>query len=429
MRISTNLRIRFGTLVLASGLLAACGGEPQPPSSSRDRPPVAPQTSSEEIVATREPPTSLEPSPTSPTSPPATSDGPGCVFNDPVAVWPRPGWVDVAALGRSFIVAGTAASASGEAEDVFAIRLDGPRAQRLLGQTTITSVNGGHRAANPALVASTERIVLALADGEHRLVIVSGSSEQPGELTARSIGEGASWRFAPALVRLSDGYAVAWTDESATPMRVRTGHLDADVARRGGITDVTPDGGGAAAPTFANTTTLVTIDPRAGISVAHRHAVSRDNFGAPRVARPVSFLADPPELAAFAVGESTWLAYTAVGSVATSAVALINLDTTDPPLALVPGVGYGTVHVDAAPFGIGAVFAVDVPAGPGPDAPRRVAVRIQGAQHVTEFGYLQPEGQSGERSRLAVGANDGVAVSWSSPSGIFLSVGRCTPIL
>ncbi|HJL17785.1 MAG TPA: hypothetical protein RMH99_19125 [Sandaracinaceae bacterium LLY-WYZ-13_1] len=361
---------------------------------------------------------------------PALPDAPeaGCAFAAPTRLLPRPAWVDVAGADGAFWVAGTTAGDDGEEAVLVRVPLDGA-AQVSARASLEEAVPADRRRAAPALTIHDGRAILALVDASHRVRVARFEPGPSAALAFATAAEGASLRFSPALAPAGDGWVLAWTDERGTPMRVRAARLDASGARRGEPTDLTPAGGGAAAPAFARGAeppVLVFVDPRQGMSVAHRVAVTDAGFSGPAVARPVGLVAEPPETAAVRLGATDWLGYTAVGNVATTAVGLVRLEGTSDPVPLVAGTGYGVLHVDATRLGDGAVFAADAPTDSPPDAPRELHVRVVDADGTPlgEATVASGPDRAASRGRVAV-ASGAVATTFVSTDGTYVALGRC----
>jgi len=363
--------------------------------------------------------------------PPDVPDAPesGCAFADPVRAHGRPAWVDVAAAGDGFLIAGSAPAEDGE--EAFLVRVGAGEAPRTAARAALEHpVPRERRRAPPALAIAGSRAALALVDGEHRLLLATFDPRSPGTLALAPVADGASLRFAPALAARGDGWAVAWTDERDTPMRVRGALADPGGRRRGDPMDLTPTAGGAAAPAFVEGATppvLMHIDPRQGMSVSHRVPLTGDGFGEPEVARPVSLVAEPSETAAVRLGRTDWLGYTAVGDVATTAVGLVRLEGTAPAAPLVRGTGYGVLHVDAARLGEGAVFVADAPQGSPPSSPRELHVRTVSAGGTAgEPAVVVGPSGAASRGRVAV-AGRAVAATFAGADGTYVAIGRCVP--
>lgn len=407
-------------LILA---LSACNGR-------SDAAPAAP-TTAENAQPMPEPEPQEAPKPSAPLAPIDVPAAPaaGCAFGAPTLVQSGEGWADVAALGAAFAVGGVAVE--GEREEVFVARVEGDGARVVARGALEHPVPRGHRRAGLALAEREGRLALAVVDGRRRLMLgeVQGSG-----LSWRVIAEGASLRFAPALSAFENRWAIAWTVEEPA-LRVRAALVGDTVE---GQRELQPAGGGSAAPAFVAAApssgssessggpSLIFLDPRAGISVVHRSALGPDGFGEPTVVRPLNLVTEPPALAIVRASGTEWIAYTAIGSAATTAVGLARLDGLAPPVALVPGTGYGVLHVDAAPFGEeGAVFVADAPRASEPDAPRELHVRTLSADGALGDPTVV-QGPSKRASRGRIAHADGVvAVSFRDPEGLHVATGRC----
>ena len=120
-------------------------------------------------------------------------------------------------------------------------------------------------------------------------------------------------------------------------------------------------------------------------------------------------------------------AYTAVGSAATTAVGLARLDESAPAAALVPGTGYGALHVDVASLDEGrAVFVADAPQAAAPDAPRELHVRVLSSEGVLgEPAVVRAAEGTAERGRIAHAGGGVVAVAFTGVDGVHVAIGRC----
>jgi len=245
------------------------------------------------------------------------------------------------------------------------------------------------------------------------------------------IGEGADQRFSPAVALHARGGLVAYTDGTGTPMRVRLAQLtlEGGVASR---TDVTPQGLGAAAPTFAAGTNtmpeLYFLEPRSGTSALYRVRFDADLTPTrAAVVRPIASVYEPPRIAVVASTPSV-VAYTALGNAATTAVGLVPLgDASAPPVALLPGSAFGVLGLDAAALPGAAVFAFDTQppangAANGSDSWHQVRVRIAGAS--AESLTL---GTMSDTPSIAAGSDGLVALRYSAPGDVYLSWLSCTP--
>ncbi|MFK7984719.1 MAG: hypothetical protein AB8I08_01730 [Sandaracinaceae bacterium] len=336
----------------------------------------------------------------------------------------RAAWSDVVTFGDGFAVALLTSDADGESLQLYDVSSEPPRS---MGQARLDLPAGARRGSGPALASVGRRLMAAYVDGGSRLrvVVLSGRPR----LTPRTVAEGASLRFRPALAVADEGWAVAWTNAHDTPMRVFSRALRADGQPVGDEQDHTPLAGGAAAPTMvagASPPRLLFLDPRQATSVCLGAAWSEGAFAAAEVARPVGLVTEPPEIAAVRLGADDWLAYTGIGNLATTAVGFVSLASADDPGLLVPGTGYGTLHVDGAPMMEGAVLVADAPLAAPPSSPRELHVRAvspTGAlgQTLTVAG---PDAHA-DRGRIAARGDGRVAVTYRSAEHTWLADVRC----
>lgn len=397
------------------------------PSSSFERGPSTPAGSAERAAepssaSDRGPSIASDRAPSA--SVPAAPES-GCAFGAPVLVEAEEGWADIAAARGAFVVAGTA----GESETAFVARLDLDGTVRTIARASLDhAVPPGHRRAAPALATRGSRIAFALADGRRHLLLAELDADRRGTAIAwRTVAEGASLRFAPALAAFGERWALAWTVEDDDSSRVRA-TLVGDP--RTSVYELRPAAGGAVAPSFVAGSpepVLVFLDPRAAMSVAHRVSVSASGFGTPSVARPLNLVAQPPEIAAARAGSAEWIAFTAVGTVATSAVGLARLDASQPPVALIPGTGYGTLHVGVASLGEErAVFVADAPQAAATGSARELHVRVLARDGALgEPSIVRGPSGHASRGRIAHAGGGIVAVAFTTDAGIHAAVGRC----
>lgn len=414
-------------------LLIGCG-EPEPVSPAAEAAPaeepgpVSPST--EAASAVEPPPAPIEipsPRPSTPAAdlPPAPTEG--CAMGEPVRV-EAGGWASVAALDDGFAVLGSAPA--GQGERVFVARVAPDGSTSVIARGALEhAVPPGHRRAVPAVASSRERVAVAIVDGRRRLLVAELDASAAGAaLTFAPVGEDASLRFAPALARSGEAWALAWAEEHGESLRVRAGLFSGGALRA--ARELRPAAGGAAAPAFvrgAREPTLVFLDPRAGVSVAHRARVSGAGFGDPSVARPINLVTEPPEIVAVRLGAREWLAYTAVGAAATTAVGLAPLEGSAPPVPLVAGTGYGVLHVDAAALSDErAVLVADAPRASPPDSPRELHVRVLSASgELGEPAVVRGPSGRAARGRIAATSDGLVAVTFTDGDAIHASVGRC----
>ncbi|MGE0785036.1 MAG: hypothetical protein AB7S26_05055 [Sandaracinaceae bacterium] len=358
-----------------------------------------------------------------PTAPPG-----GCAFSEASAAWQRPGWVDIAATDRGFLIGGTADH--GAYEMAFLATVGSGGGASVMTQTRLEApVPDTHRRAPPALEVAGEHAALSLVDGQGRLLIARFDPLDSGALRFYEVAPGASLRFSPALARVRGAWWVAWTEERGEHGRRLFALRVPDEGDVGDPIDLTPSAGGGAAPAFiqgAEPPSLVFLDAREGTSVAHRATVEGNAFSEVSVARPVGMVTDPPMIAAFRVAQSDFLVYTGIGTAATTAVGLMPLAGTDSPTPIVPGTGYGVVYLDAAPLPEGgAIVVADAPIGNTPTSPREMHVRRFGATGgLSEPAVLHGPSESTTHARVAV-RRDVIAVTFRSDVGVHAAVGRC----
>lgn len=366
----------------------------------------------------------------------ATAPPHGCiaVTRAPLRIWSRGGPADVVALPTGFVVAGYAPGEQG-GEEVFVVRVPTGHAPTPFTRFTIeVPAAAGLRDGPPGLAdRSMAQVLLALTDGHGAVLTaalpIASTGARP---TLTTIADGADLRFAPAVVVAHGVAGVAFTDGRSTPMRVRLATLRDDLGASS-VRDLTPAAMGASAPVAfagADTPSLLFLDAHGGLSPILRVALGDDGAPAPAtVERPLSTVSQPAHIAVAAVGGSTWVAYTAVGRAATSAVGLVRLGSEAPPVALVPGTGYGRLHVDAVNAGRTAVFAADRPVA---GAATTDAIKTDVVVRVLDEAGLGPplvvaelSSQRAGSPALARAADGTIAVAFTGPSGVYLSLIRC----
>jgi hypothetical protein len=297
------------------------------------------------------------------------------------------------------------------------------------------------RIAPPAvLVESPVRGALAVIDGTGTLSVGRFELSRPSLPELRPVATGADARFAPALAMTARGLLVAWTEAATGSMRVRVATVDS-LGEASAPIDVTPAASGGSAPTFeagATPPVLFFLDARSGVSPLWR--VGFDAAGRPRpatVARPLGIAPEPPELAVVRVGSRTVVAYTVIGSAASTAIGIVPLEPRDAePKPIVRGEAYGQLHVASAPHDDDvALIAVDAGQGAGRDAPREVRVHAVDASGAFSRPLVL-RGGAGDggaahaavsRSAVAFTAADGVYVQRIGPCAVTSSV--ATPSL
>jgi hypothetical protein len=351
----------------------------------------------------------------------------GCAFGEPRPVQAG-AWSAIARGPRGFALAVSAHEEARESITVRRVSPDGT--DRVIAQGALEHpVPIEHRRAGPALAAIDDRLALVLVDGQRRVLVAELAEDAiDAPLAWTVVGQNASHRFAPAVSAVGDAWAVAWTSERDEAMRVHGA-----IVRRGEVSaprELVAPAGGSAAPAFvmgASAPTLLFVDPRQGLSVIHRVGVRADGFAEPAIARPVNLVTEPPALAAVRAGEHDFAAYTAIGSAATTAIGLVRLDETTPPVPVVSGTGYGVLHLAAASLPNGrAVLVADAPREPPPTAPRELHVRVLDARgSLGDAAIVRGPSGAAQRGRVAHHGEGLVAVSFTDGQQVHVAIGRC----
>lgn len=331
------------------------------------------------------------------------------------------------ATGHGFALAGYATRDG--VESVFVIDLPSAGAPRPVTSFPVPVPYPREREAGPGLSARNEQqVTLAITDGKGALHVREVELGKSGPGALRSIATGVDTRFAPAIAHDGENTLVAYT-QGSTPMHTRVVVLDRLGAVRA-THDVTPPSSGAAAPAFvegANPPSLLTVDARDGMS-----PVSRTDFApngtpnASEVAVPVGMVSSPPQLAAASSPVGTYLAYTGLGSAATSAIGLVALAPVQgTPSALVPGNAYGRLYVAAATAPRAVLIAADTPTRAGKEAPRQVLLHVVNVAGADQGIALA--GPDGTATQAAVARDEGgvVAVAFNASGAIYVARLRC----
>ena len=262
---------------------------------------------------------------------------------------------------------------------------------------------------------------LALIDTRavlHVLAFELTSSAPP-----RVLARGVDRRFAPALVGRPPDVLVAYT---ATRDEVMHTLLMRAADPSGAPRDVTPEGHGAAAPTFvlgAAHPTLVMIDARAGLSPLLE--LTLDAQGTPsavRVRTPVSQPSQPPLLAASVLRDGEIeVYYSLIGRLAMTAIGRVPLRRTAQPSPLLSSRGYGNLRFVAARSRLRTLVAFEVPSAPPPSSPRTLGLKLLDGERTDEVLALE-----GDRPSLASGPEPGSFVLvYASGSGLHASMLGC----
>ncbi len=358
----------------------------------------------------------------------------GCVAitRAPTRALAEGGPASLASTLSGFVVAAYTSGAGGESVSV--VRLSPSSPTTPIATLSLGAASPSPRLAPPALAALDDgRVMVAATDarGEVRAGVlgVSAPSMRPA---LASIGRGADLRFSPAIAPLRGGAAaVAWTDGSGTPMRVRMAVVRFD-GRVTSTHDLTPQSLGASAPVatrVADVPEFVFLDARGGLSPVVR--VALDEEGAPRpptIERPLSTVSEPARLAAGNLGARRLVAYTAIGRAATSAIGVVELGGTAPPVPLVPGEGYGMLHVAAVSAPAAVVFGLTRPrAGIAPTERFHASAELRLVDEAGPGPALAVGNLNEPVSHLALArADDGtLGAAVTSASGVSVSWLRC----
>jgi len=136
-------------------------------------------------------------------------------------------------------------------------------------------------------------------------------------------------------------------------------------------------------------------------------------------------VASPPELAAASSSIGTHVAYTGIGSAATTAIGLVPIaPIVGSPEAMVPGTAYGQFHVGAAAAPRAVLMVATAPLTPTKEPELELQVSVVG---VTGKGTAAVIRAAGGASHPAIARDDAghVGVAYSTPGGTFLAILRC----
>jgi hypothetical protein len=354
----------------------------------------------------------------------------GCavVYEQPTRVWPAPGPVALAAVGDRFVAAGY--WRDDKEERVYVVRVSPGSLPQPLTTLRLKTPHPGERAQRPGMAArDISAVTLAITDGSGEVLVGAVPVDRPSAAAAlRRIGSEADTRFSPAVSHVAGLAAVAFS-VGTTPMRTMLALLDAG-GRVRAFHDVTPQAMGATAPVFVDGLTppvLLVLDAHQGYSPLLRVALSPDGTPAKaEVVVPLKMIAGGVQLAAARGANGTFVAYTAIGNAATSAVGLLPISPKPGQVqALVPGTGYGPLHVAAVSAPGATVFAADAPIGKGGKEEREVQVRIVDANGLGPVTVVRgPEGTA-FGATLARGKNGTVAVGFSDGEAVWVQFLRC----
>lgn len=435
------------TLLALAFAFTACGTSSE--STSEPHPSTAPASTPQ--VATPTAPTQQSPSLPTPVSagPDGVATRPAarvhataaaphtCVLDraTPLRVWPSPGAASVVARADAALVTGYSTDERGTTSVyVVSVRDDGRTTP--LFRATLGGVTGDGtriRTSAPTLLPlSSGRVLLLAVDARGTLLgtLLDGNLPTAGG-AMRPIAQNVDLRFSPAAAEFDEHLFVSYTDGTRTPMRAFV--VATDLSLNGAVSrDLTPAGMGGASPTWFNvesTPSLVFVDAHGGLSplvlaTARAGGATTDA----RVERALSTIAEPAQIAAGSIGQDSYVAYVAIGRAATSAVGLVKLGNTDPPVAIVPGVGYGSSHVSAAPIDHGIVFAADAPPTPDTHGARQLVLRVfdsQGLAPPTTIASPEPGANYVDVTEVA---GSDVDLVWTTDVAVYFTSAHCSAL-
>ena len=392
--------------------LTACGE----PATREPSSPTEPSTSVEVAPTSVDPaPTSIDPSPTSAEAAPTTPTEAALLLDDSLTApvgegevaeaFPSPlttpnvaaghcaertevplrvaldaGAPALVAVGETFFAAAYMPGASGESLGLFSF-VPGEAARPVQSWAIEGPSHPPARHAPPTLVQlGARKLGLGFVDSTGQVFFVE---VDPARASAQPIlvGAHADMRFPPAIALFGTTRVVAYSefDEGAAHLRVVRFDASGTVLGRH---DATSEQGGGAHPSFivqrAEGADLLFLDARRSLSILHRVSLDSSGIpGTPRVARPLSATADPPNFIGIEAGGMHALVYAAVGNMATRAVGLVDMgESGDAPVAVVPGLGYGqALRMTAVAREHDAIIATEAPSAIPADAPHEVRIR------------------------------------------------------
>jgi hypothetical protein len=343
-------------------------------------------------------------------------------------VWSKPGIASLAALDKDFVLAGY--TRLGEQEQVFVVHVSGDGKLEPIASVPLRVPHPGERVAAPGLGAdSAHGVTVAYTDGSGELFMQAlrvGAAHGGGHAT--SLAKGVDTRFAPAVDHVERGALIAYT-LGTTPMRVALARIGVkgDVI---GTHNVTPDGMGAAAPTFvrgASPRALVTADPRNGMSPISRTPLDADGKpGKVELTAPVGMMSQPPQLSAAQTDFGAYVVYSGMGSAATSAIGLVRIGPkVGAPEAFVKGTAYGALHNAAIALPNAILVAADAPLGPGKQPKHALQLALLDAKG--QGPALRVESPSGDATHVALAqGRESIGFAFSAPDGVYWGTVRCS---
>lgn len=353
----------------------------------------------------------------------------GCAVLEPGRrVWNAPGPVSITALERGFAVAGYAKK--GDAgEQLFLVSVPASGLPEPIASLEVKPPQTAKRIAPPAIAARTENdVVLAWTDGSGALRARRMRMAVAGHGASVELAKGVDTRFSPAIKVSEDRTLIAFTTGS-TPMHTMLATLAGDGTLQD-TRDVTPVSMGASAASFiagAQPPVLLMLDARDGMSPLLRLDLAADGTSSEpaQVVTPVSMPASPSELAAASSSIGTHVAYTGVGSAATSAVGLLSIaPIVGSPEPLVPGTAYTQLHASAASAPRAVIMVATAPLAAGKDPELELQVSLIG---LTGRGPAASIRGAGGATHPSIARDDAghVGVAYSTPSGVFVAILRC----
>ncbi len=323
------------------------------------------------------------------------------------------------AVDQTFFAAAYTPEESGESLSVFSFV---PGQAALPVQAWPIALPSHARSAPPALVPLGRKLGVGYVDGEGNVFFIEVDPARPSARPI-AVGEHADARFAPAIALFGTTRVVAYSEFHEGAPHLRIVRLDASGTVLGRH-EATSEQGGAAHPSFvvqrAPSADLLFLDARRSLSILHRVSFDSSGIpGTPRVARPLSATADPPDFVGVEAVDMHALAYTAVGNMATRAVGLVSLgESGEAPVAVVPGLGYGqALRVSAIAREHDAVIATEAPSAVPATAPHEVRIRtlapdasghMQLGEPLVIEGRTQPSIAMNDADVIAVAVSGGL---------------------
>ena len=323
------------------------------------------------------------------------------------------------AIDETFFAAAYTQEASGESLSLFSF-VPGEAARPV--QSWTIAAPSRSRSAPPALVhLGARKLGLGFLDGTGQVFFLEVDPARPSAQPIL-VGEHADMRFPPALALFGTTRVVAYSEFFEGAAHLRVVRLDASGTVLGRH-EATSEQGGGAHPSFVVQreagADLLFLDARRSLSILHRVSLDSSGIpGTPRVARPLSATADPPNFIGMEAGGMHALAYAAVGNMATRAVGLVDMgESGDAPVAVVPGLGYGqALRMTAVARAHDAIIATEAPSAVPADAPHEVRIRTLA---LDTSGHLQ----LGEVLVLAGRTRPAIATNASEVTAVAVSGG------